>query len=125
MKLPPCSHVLLVVAVAAMTTGCATYRVSSNVESAPTAPAPAVQVLLAEDSLPGRTYTEIGPIEVSVKKLTIFDRDPTKAQADQALIEKARTIGADAVINIKYSSGIGLMTWGYMDAKGIGVKVMQ
>lgn len=80
-------------------------------------------MLLAEDDLPGRTYTTIGPIEVSVKKLTLFHADPTREQANAALIEKARSIGANAVIKITYKSGIGLMTWGYMDAQGIGVKL--
>src|SRR5437867_12679196 len=78
------------------TAGCASYRTSSNIESKP-APvaAPAAQVLLAEDGLPGRKYTELGPIEVSVKKLTVFHKDPTKEQANEALIEKARSIGAN------------------------------
>lgn len=80
-------------------------------------------VLLSEDSLPNRKYEVIGPIEISIKKLTAFHSDPTKAQANWALIEKAREIGANAVINIRYKSGIGLMTWGYIDASGTGVKL--
>ena len=87
--------------------------------------APAAQVLLAEDGLPGRKYTELGPIEVSVKKLTVFHKDPTKEQANEALIEKARSIGANAVVNVKYTSGIGFTTWGYIDAKGVGVKLVE
>jgi uncharacterized protein YbjQ (UPF0145 family) len=31
-------------------------------------------------------------------------------------------LGADAVINIKYKSGVGLTTWGYIDANGVAVK---
>jgi hypothetical protein len=112
--------------VVAMTAGCATYRTDSNIESKPPdAATPSVKVLLTEDSLPGRKYTEIGPIEVSVKKLTVFDKDPTKEQANEALIEKARSIGANAVIKIAYTSGVGFTTWGYMDAKGIGVKLAE
>ena len=53
MKLNPLPNFLFVAIVAATTTGCATYRVSSNFESAPTASFPAVQVLLAEDGLAG------------------------------------------------------------------------
>ena len=118
------SGLLAVVAVVAITSGCASYRTSSNIssESAPALSAN-TRVLIAEDSLPSRKYKEIGPIEVSVKKLTIFHSDPTKEQANEALTEKARVIGADAVINVTYQSGIGLWTWGYMDAKGIGVKL--
>ena len=39
-----------------------------------------------------------------------------------ALIEKAKLLGADAVINVTYSSGVGFTTWGYMDAKGKAVR---
>lgn len=118
------SGLLAVVAVVAMISGCASYRTDSNIssESAPVLGAN-TKVLIAEDSLPNRKYKEVGPIEVSVKKLTIFHSDPTKEQANEALSEKARIIGADAVINVTYESGIGLMTWGYIDAKGIGVKL--
>jgi hypothetical protein len=49
-------------------------------------------VLISEDSLPNRKYKVIGPIEVSVKKLTIFHKDPTKEMANDALAEKARAI---------------------------------
>jgi uncharacterized protein YbjQ (UPF0145 family) len=63
------------------------------------------------------------PYQVSVKKLTLLHNDPTKEQANEALTEKARTIGADAVVNVTYQSGIGLSTWGYIDAKGIGAKL--
>lgn len=117
-------HALLAVALAA-SAGCASYRVESNIEEKPApaaSPSPPAQVLLSEGSLPGRKYSEIGPVEVSVKKLTVFHADPTKEQANDALIEKARLLGADAVINITYSSGIGLTTWGYMDAKGTAVR---
>ena len=125
-KNPYAMRALLAVVVA-MTAGCATYRTDSNIESKPpdaATPSP-VKVLLTEDSLPSRKYTEIGPIEVSVKKLTVFDKDPTKEQANEALIEKARSIGANAVIKIAYTSGVGFTTWGYMDAKGIGVKLAE
>ena len=48
-----------------------------------------------------------------------------KEQANEALIEKARIIGADAVIKVTYESGIGFTTWGYIDAKGVGVKFSE
>jgi Putative heavy-metal-binding len=113
----------------ALTSGCASYRVSSNVE--PTAPATSptsatptpTQVLLAEDSLPGRRYTEIGPVEVSVKKLTLFHKDPTREMANEALIERAKAMKADAVVRITYKTGIGLTTWGYIDAAGTAVRL--
>lgn len=145
------TNTLLLSALAALavTTGCASYRVESNIPSDVPVPMPASgissdappssatsvttnsstskesrsKVLISEDSLPGRKYKEIGVIEVSVKKLTIFHKDPTKEQADEALKEKAVAIGADAVLNATYESGVGFTTWGYMDAKGTGVKL--
>ena len=109
----------------AVLSGCASYRVSSNVDAtaAPPAATSSGQVILAEDNLPGRKYTEIGPVEVSVKKLTLFHKDPTKEQANLALLEKARALGADAVIRVTYETGIGFTTWGYIDAKGTAVKL--
>lgn len=122
-----------VLVVAALASGCASYRTSSNIEPAvasttstatatPTQPS---QVLLAENNMPGRNFKELGPIEVTVKKLTIFHKDPTQEQANEALTERARALGADAVINIVYKSGIGFTTWGYIEAKGVAVKLLR
>lgn len=128
---PARASLVLLVFLAAGLSGCAAYRVSSNVDPAPgaapsgaTAPS-AGPVLLAEDALPGRRYTAIGPVEVSVKKLTVFHKDPTREQANEALIEKARSMGANAVVNITYASGIGFTTWGYIDAKGTAVRLAR
>lgn len=103
-------------------TGCASYRTSSNIPEGQLQTIPSAKtVLITEDALPNRKYKVIGPIEVSVKKLTMFHKDPTKEQADIALSEKAKQIGADAVIDVKYKTGIGFTTWGYIDASGKGV----
>lgn len=110
--------------VVTLTTGCASYRTSSNVSSDAAAGLPAgAKVLIAEDALSNRKYKEIGLVEVSIKKLTVFHKDPTKELANEALSEKARAIGADAVINVQYKSGVGFTTWGYIDASGTGVKL--
>jgi hypothetical protein len=104
--------------------GCA-YRTSSNIPQEPLPVSTASQkadVLILEGT-PDRKFKELGPIEVSVKKLTIFHKDPTKEQANAALVESALAMGADAVIRVIYESGVGWTTWGYMDAKGTGVKL--
>ena len=41
-----------------------------------------------------------------------------REKANFVLAEEAKKLDANAVRNVKYSSGIGLMTCGYMDAKG-------
>ncbi|HRH74747.1 MAG TPA: hypothetical protein PLM62_16775 [Zoogloea sp.] len=116
---------LSAVVVVALTSGCASHRVSSNIDSDIPAALPAgTKVLISEDALPGRKYKEVGPIEVCVRKLTAFHTDPTKEQANSALSEKACAIGADAVVDTRHKSGVGFTTWwGYLDANGTGVKL--
>lgn len=113
--------VAVVVAATALS-GCASYRTDSNITAEPTSAVSSKAGVLIMGGVPDKKYSELGPVEVSVKKLTIFHKNPTKERANEALIEKARIIGADAVIKVTYESGIGLTTWGYIDAKGTGVK---
>ncbi|GAA3722076.1 hypothetical protein GCM10022421_33390 [Oceanisphaera sediminis] len=125
MKLNKIGFLVLTIGLSTIS-GCSTYRTSSNI---PSQTASAIdktsQVIISEGDIKDRNYEEIGPIEVSVKKLTVFHKDPTKEQANEALIEKARMVGANAVVNVSYKSGVGLTTWGYMDAKGTGVKIVE
>jgi len=123
MNLKPKNFFLLAAIVAATAlSGCAAYRTDSNITSEPTSTASSKVNVIILEGVPDKKYKELGPIEVSVKKLTVFHKDPTKEKANEALIEKARIIGADAVIKVTYESGIGFSTWGYIDAKGTGVK---
>lgn len=120
------ASLLLVATVALGISGCASYRTDSNITTEHAPPVSAnTPVLIVEGPMRDRKYRELGPIEVSVKKLTLFHADPTKAQANEALVERARAIGAHAVINVTYESGVGFTTWGYMDAKGMAVKFEQ
>jgi uncharacterized protein YbjQ (UPF0145 family) len=118
--------ILALLIVVSVTSGCAAYRVDSNIkaDSAQGLSSDA-KVIISEGDITEQKYKVIGPIEVSVKKLTVFHDDPTKEQANAALREKARAIGANAVIKVTYESGVGLMTWGYMDAKGTGVNLAE
>ena len=114
----------LAVVVISTASGCASYRTTSNI-STPSDISYSGSVIITQGVLSGQEYTETSPIEVSVKKLTAFNADPTKEQANAVLKEKARVIGADAVINVTYKSGVGMTTWGYIDAKGMGVKTNE
>ena len=99
--------------------GCATYRNDlSEVESA----AFANNVTISKSSLRERNYTLISPISAEIKKLTAFHADPTEEMVDELLKKKAASLNADAVVNVIYGRGIGLMTWGYIEAHGDAVK---
>ena len=101
--------------------GCA-YRTSESsvVENAKTN-----DVVLSETHIKGKKYTSLGPISVDIKKTSIFNADPTEEMANELLKKKAKAMGADAVINVRYDSGIGLLTWGYIEATGIAVRFIN
>ena len=116
------THVVAITAFALLS-GCASYRVDSNFTVEASQPGKSrPKVIISESDLFPRKYKEVGPVEVSVKKLTLFHKDPSVELVNAALVEKADAMGADAVVNVAYKSGIGFTTWGYMDAKGMCVK---
>ena len=103
--------------------GCASYRTTSNVMTKPetTQSTTPISILPSGTEL-NKAHQIIQRIDVSVKKLTLFHADPTKGQVNSELEQRAKALGCDAVINVQYQSGIGLTTWGYMDAQGDCVK---
>lgn len=108
--------------------GCATYRESDSVTvikplaSQPGPARSAKDVLLSENGWPGRQWQSLGEIRVSVRKRSVFDANPTVAQVNDVLRERGLALGADAVIQVHYSSGIGWTTWGYLNAGGLAVR---
>lgn len=103
--------------------GCASYRTNSDVDFSSTDVEKIDHsVQIVEGDLADINYSIIGQIEAVVKKLTVFHKNPTKEQVDIVLVEKAIKVGADAVINVSYTGGVGFTTWGYMKAEGTAVK---
>lgn len=122
--------VLRILAAAAATTflgGCAegwsTSQVSSQSTAAVARPAtPIDKIQVMEGDITDKPYKSLGEISVTVNKTTIFNADPTRQMVDQRLREKASTLGADAVIQVRYGTvGIALMSWGALDGKGRAV----
>jgi hypothetical protein len=119
MKGVKCLSVILVFLIMS---GCASYRTESGIDLSSTE----VQqrdsdIQILEGDMVDASYAVIGPIEATVRKLTVFHKDPTKEQANQVLIERAIQMGANAVIMVEYKEGVGMTTWGYIEAKGIAV----
>ena len=111
--------VLRILAAAAATTflgGCAegwsTSQVSSQSTAAVARPAtPIDKIQVMEGDITDKPYKSLGEISVTVNKTTIFNADPTRQMVDQRLREKASTLGADAVIQVRYGTvGIALMS---------------
>ena len=77
------------------------------------------QIIITENDMPDRKYVSLGDISVTVRKTTIFDKDPTRALVVDALREKAADMGADAVVLVRYGTvGVGLFSWGQLDGSG-------
>jgi len=106
--------------------GCASYRTNSEIEFA-SIYVPVIQskVVISESSLSEKKYTKLGPVVAEVKKLSLFHKDPTKDQVNYVLLVKAEELKADAVVDVKYDSGIGVWTWGYMSGEGTAVKFID
>jgi hypothetical protein len=95
---------------------------STNAQSARLPQKSPDQIILSEGDITDRPYRSLGDIEVTVKKWTIFDKDPTREMVAQALKEKAAKMGADAVVLVRYGTvGIGFTSWGQMDGQGRAV----
>ena len=121
---------LLAIPVMAVLAGCGSYSTSSVKPATGSASAAmpagatksAADVLLTEGDITDRPYTVLGDVSVTVRKVTIFDSDPTKEKVGEALKEKAASMGADAIVLARYGTvGIGLTSWGVMDGNGRAV----
>lgn len=118
------------IALAALLSGCGSYATSSvkpvagasAVASSPAIAKTPADILVTEDDVTDRAYKSLGDISVTVRKITIFDSDPTKSKVADALREKAAKMGADAVVLARYGAvGIGFTSWGVMDGNGRAV----
>lgn len=115
-----------VVISAALSVGCSMskYRTDSDVSFDTTIGVSSQsEILILEADYPDDNYKSLGWISGEVKKRTAFNKDPTKEQANIVLSEKAKALGADAVINVTYESGVGVTTWGYIRGSGEAIKM--
>ncbi|MDR3439783.1 hypothetical protein [Telmatospirillum sp.] len=80
------------------------------------------KVLVTENDITDRPYQSLGDIEVTVRKWTVFDADPTKDKVSEALRAKAAEMGADAVVLTRYGTvGVSMWSWGEMNGNGRAV----
>jgi len=109
-----------------MMAGCAPYKTNSDISFDSTKiDAPKTLVIITIGTIGNRKYQEIGEIEAKVKKSMAYHPDPTEGQANVVLSEKAKRLGADAVINVTYESKKSYTSWGVITARGIAVKFVE
>jgi uncharacterized protein YbjQ (UPF0145 family) len=70
-----------------------------------------------------RPYVVVGQVEAGVRKATVFSKSASQKKIYRELWERARKMGADAVINATYGdSHISAMSWGKTNAKGTAIR---
>jgi hypothetical protein len=126
------AHYLLLGAAALVLAACGMRTESSVTPAADATQAAAYKpkvetdVIVTENDITNRPYLALGDIEVTVKKWTIFDADPTREMVTDALRKKGAEMGADAVVLARYGTvGIGFMSWGQMDGQGRAIVFKQ
>ena len=77
------------------------------------------QIIVTENDINDRPYTALGDVSVTVRKITLFDNDPTRADVSYALQQKAAKMGADAVVFARYGAlGFGAVSPGELEGNG-------
>jgi hypothetical protein len=110
--------------------GCSSYATGSANPTTTTAavnqPRDPATVMVTENDITTRPYEVVGEVNVSVRKTTIFNPDPTKEKVNEAMQVQAAKLGADAVILARYGTvGIDLVSWGRLDGSGRAVRFAQ
>lgn len=83
----------------------------------------AVGVPVFPHDITDRPYTVVGEVKAGVRKATVFSKAASQKKIYRELWERARKLGADAVINATYGdSHISAMSWGKTNAKGTAIR---
>ena len=121
--MPSIKTTLIPLAAVALLSGCSAYRTSSNIDTVGVVTSSQNEIVIyTVGTEPNEAYQVTQPINVSVKKLTLFHDDPTKEQANAELEKRASALKCDAVVKVFYKEGVGMTTWGYIDAEGYCAK---
>lgn len=79
--------------------------------------------IVTEGDISDRPYTELGIVTAKAGKLTWVSRNPDRGDIDLKLRDKARQMGADAVVRVNYTpTGASMMSWGGIKGEGVAIK---
>lgn len=113
---------LVLAATLVIVSGCSGYRMTSNIPpSSKDEATESYPVFVTQGDL-DVAYEEIGPLEVVIRPSSMFNAAPTQRQARFGLMQKARDMGATAVIKVIFKEQFDLVSWGHIEASGIAVK---
>lgn len=101
----------------------------AHAQSTKTAPAPVtnedVGVPVFPYDITDRPYKVLGEVKAGVRKATVFSKSPSQKKIYEELWERARKLGADAVIKASYGdSHVTAFSWGKANATGVAIKFL-
>jgi hypothetical protein len=79
--------------------------------------------IVTEGDVADRPYSQLGTVTAKAGKLTWVSKNPNYDDVDAKLRDKARRMGADAVVRVRYlPTGASMMSWGGIKAEGVAIK---
>jgi hypothetical protein len=79
--------------------------------------------IVTEGDISDRPYTELGPVTAKAGKFSWVSRNPDRGDIDMKLRNKARQMGADAVVRVRYTpTGASLTSWGGIKGEGVAIR---
>ena len=86
---------------------------------------PEVGLPVFPDDINDRPYTVLGEVKAGVRKATLFSDAPSRRKIYAELWERARKLGADAVIKARYGKAhISAFSWGKANATGVAIRFL-
>lgn len=72
-----------------------------------------------------RPYEVLGEVKAGVRKATVFSKSPSQDKIYGELWERARKLGADAVVKAQYGDAhVSAFSWGKANATGTAVRFL-
>ena len=73
-----------------------------------------------------RPYEVLGEVKAGVRKATVFSKSPSQEKIYKELWERARKLGADAVVKAQYGDAhVSAFSWGKANATGVAVRFLS
>ncbi|WP_010542784.1 hypothetical protein [Sphingomonas elodea] len=86
---------------------------------------PEVGVPVFAEDITDRPYVVLGEVKAGVRKATVFSNAPSQRKIYAELWERARKLGADAVIKASYGKAhITAFSWGKANATGVAIRFL-
>jgi uncharacterized protein YbjQ (UPF0145 family) len=122
-------QIFRIVAVAGLNVGA--IVLAQNIDPQPPPPPPTYASLIAmpvpvtSGDINDQPYRVVGEVVAEVRKATIFNRSPSESHVFRELWERAQRLGADAVVNARYSEArVTALSWGSRRATGQAVRFL-